>query len=185
MRRLDRLLFRDSRAWVCGQATGDVLEIAIGTALNLEHYPAGVRLTGIDMSAEMLALARTRVAESRRAARLEVGDAEHLAFPDASFDTVVCTFALCGIPDPRRAVAEMARVLRPGGTLLLADHVASTNPLLGAAQRVAELASVPLAGEHFRRRPLTLVRAAGFEIVRSQRFAAGIVERLAATPASR
>jgi ubiquinone/menaquinone biosynthesis C-methylase UbiE len=185
MRRLDRLLFRDSRAWVCGQATGDVLEVAIGTGLNLEHYPAGVRLTGVDVSTEMLARARTRVAESGRAVRLEIGDAERLAFADASFDAVVCTFSLCGIPNPRRAVAEMARVLRPGGLLLLADHVASTNPLLRAVQRLAEFASVPLAGEHFRRRPLALVRAAGFEIVRSERFAAGVVERLAATPAPR
>jgi hypothetical protein len=74
----------------------------------------------------------------------------------------------------------MVRVLRPGGTLLLADHVAAAHPALRAVQRIAELVSVPLGGEHFRRRPLELVRAAGLRVERHDRFAAGIVERFAA-----
>lgn len=180
MRVLDRVLFRDTRAWVCGQARGDVLEVAIGTGLNLEHYPAHVRLTGVDVSSEMLARARTRADELGRDVRLAVGDAEHLGFPDTAFDTVVCTFSLCGIPDPGRAVGEMARVLRPGGLLLLADHVASTNPLLRGVQRLTELATVPVAGEHFRRRQVEPVQAAGLRVERRERFAAGVVERLAA-----
>lgn len=180
MRFLDRTLFRDTRAWVCGQAAGDVLEVAVGTGLNLEHYPAGTRLAGIDLSPAMLALARARAVDLGRDVELRVGDAEHLDVGDAAVDTVVCTFSLCGIPDAERAVREMARVLRPGGRLLLADHVASTNPLLRGVQRLAELVSVPAAGEHFRRRPLPLVQAAGLVVERRERFAAGVVERLVA-----
>jgi len=121
MRLLDRVLFRDTREWLCRRATGDVLEIAVGTGLNLPHYPPAIRLVGIDLSMPMLAIAERRAAELGRTVQLRVGDAEDLDVPDGSADTVVCTFSLCGIPDHHRAVAEMARVLRPGGRLLLAE----------------------------------------------------------------
>ncbi len=177
---MDRVLFGDTRHWVCSQATGQVLEVAIGTGLNLRHYPDQITLTGIELSPAMLELARQRAHEQHRTVDLRTGDAETLEFPDSSFDTVVCTFSLCAIPDHRRAVTEMVRVLRPGGLLLLADHVVAPHPALRAVQRLVELASVPLGGEHFRRRPIELVRAADLIIERHDRFAAGLVERLAA-----
>ena len=160
-----------------------MVEVAIGTGLNLPHYPAAIRLVGIDHSAPMLAIAEQRAAELGvgAGADLRVGDAEALDVPDGSVDTVVCTFSLCGIPDPHRAVAEMARVLRPGGRLLLADHVASSYAVVRGVQRLAELVSVPAAGEHFRRRPLHEVEAAGLEVTHRERFALGIVERISAT----
>ncbi|RSD20896.1 class I SAM-dependent methyltransferase [Amycolatopsis eburnea] len=174
----DRRLFGDSRDWACGQAGGDVLEVAVGTGLNLPRYPAGVTLTGLDLSEGMLEVARTR--EPARPVTLRQGDAQALPFEDASFDTVVCTFGLCAIPDPATAVAEMARVLRPGGRLILADHVVSTSWPVRVAQWLLELASVPLAGEHFRRRPLRLVEAVGLAVERRERFKLGLVERLVA-----
>lgn len=177
---LDRMLFRDTRRWIGAQARGQVLEVAIGTGLNIGLYPSGVALTGIDLSPAMLAIARRRARELGRPVDLRCGNAETLQFPDASFDTVVCTFSLCGIPDYEQAVAEMVRVLRPGATLLLADHVAATHPALRAIQALTELVSVPLGGEHFRRRPIELVRSAGLRIECHDRFAAGIVERLTA-----
>jgi ubiquinone/menaquinone biosynthesis C-methylase UbiE len=180
MRFFDRVLFRDTRSWICEQVSGDVLEVAVGTGLNLEHYPSDVRLTGIELSQKMLAIARRRADDLDCHVELRVGDAEALDFPSATFDTVVCTFSLCAIPDHRKALAEMTRVLRPGGVLLLADHVASSLRVLRASQRVLELVTIPLGGEHFLRRPIEQVRAAGFQIERYDRFAAGVVERLAA-----
>ncbi len=180
MRYMDRTLFGDTRSWICRQARGEVLEVAIGTGLNLEHYPPDIALTGIELSPDMLAIARGRAADLDRHVELWVGDAEALDMPSATFDTVVCTFSLCAIPDHRKALAEMVRVLRPGGVLLLADHVASSVPVLRAAQRVLELVSIPLGGEHFLRRHIEQVRAAGLHIERHDRFTAGIVERLAA-----
>jgi ubiquinone/menaquinone biosynthesis C-methylase UbiE len=180
MRFLDRTLFGDTRSWICRQATGEVLEVAIGTGLNLEHYPPDVALTGIELSPAMLAIARRRADDLDRPVELRVGDAEALDIPSATFDTVVCTFSLCAIPDHRKALVEMARVLRPGGLLLLADHVASSVPVLRAGQRLLEVVTVPLGGEHFLRRPIEQVRAAGFRIEHHNRFTAGIVERLAA-----
>jgi ubiquinone/menaquinone biosynthesis C-methylase UbiE len=177
---MDRWLFRDTRSWTCGQATGEVLEVAIGTGLNLPHYPAEVALTGIELSPAMLDIARQRAGEFDRAVDLRIGDAEALEAPDSAFDTVVCTFSLCAIPDHRAALREMIRVLRPGGRLLLADHVAGSSAPLRAGQRLLELATVPIGGEHFLRRPIEHVRAAGLDIERHERFAQGIVERLSA-----
>src|SRR6266540_503301 len=179
MRFFDRVLFGDTRTWVCQQASGDVLEVAVGTGLNLGLYPDGARLTGVDLSPAMLQRARDRARRLGRTVDLREGDAHALAFPDASFDTVVCTFSLCGIPDQRQAIAEMRRVLRPGG-LLLADHVAGSAWPVRAVQWLLELVTVPLGGEHLRRRPIEQVRAQGFQLQRQDRFKLGIVERLAA-----
>lgn len=179
MLRAERL-FGDTRTWICAQATGEVLEVAVGTGLNLGLYPEPVAVIGMDLSPAMLDLARRRAAELGRAADLRVGDAQRLEFADASFDTVVCTFGLCAVPDDDGAVDEMVRVLRPGGLLLLADHVVSTSAPIRLLQAVAELYSVPAENEHFRRRPLRHVEAAGLDIERHDRFTKGIVERLAA-----
>lgn len=176
----DRRLFGDSRAWACGQAAGEVLEVAIGTGLNLPCYPAEVTLTGVDLSEGMLAIARDRARRLGHPVTLRAGDAEALPFAEASFDTVLCTFGLCAIPDPAAAVGEMVRVLRPGGRLILVDHVASSSRIVRGLQRLVELASVPLAGEHFRRRPLKLVEALGLPVQRRERFKLGLVERLVA-----
>jgi ubiquinone/menaquinone biosynthesis C-methylase UbiE len=132
MRFWDRVLdFAGGRRWVCSQAAGDVLEIGMGTGLNLPYYGDDVRLTGIGFSPTMLELARERAKGLGREPDVRLGDAQALDFSDESFDTVVCTLALCTIPDDRRAVAEARRVLRPGGRLLLLEHVRS--PLLPVA----------------------------------------------------
>jgi ubiquinone/menaquinone biosynthesis C-methylase UbiE len=176
----ERHWFGGGREWVCSRAQGDVLEVAVGTGLNLPLYPADARLTGVDLSPVMLAAARQRAAELGRVADLREGDAESLPFPDASFDTVVCTLSLCAIPDDRAAIAEMGRVLRPGGRLLLFDHVGSNWWPIWAVQRLLEVFTVRSAGEHQTRRPLPLVAAAGFQITQRQRLKAGTVERVEA-----
>ncbi|WP_328747215.1 class I SAM-dependent methyltransferase [Streptomyces sp. NBC_00285] len=180
MRFFDRVLFGDSRTRTCSQATGTVLEIAVGTGLNLPLYPADTRLTGIDWSPAMLDHACHRADQLQLTVELIEADAHALSFPDASFDTVVCTFSLCAIPDDRQAVAEMIRVLRPGGRLLLLDHVISSGWPTRILQRLLDLVTVPLGGEHLCRRPLVHVRAAGLEIEERDRSKLGIVERVAA-----
>jgi ubiquinone/menaquinone biosynthesis C-methylase UbiE len=176
----DRHLFGDSRTWACGQATGNVLEVAVGTGLNLEAYPDDINLTGIDWSDAMLDIARDRSSQLGRTATLQQADAHELPFDDASFDTVVCTFGLCAIPVHTRAITEMIRVLRPGGRLILVDHIESTSRVVRAVQRFLEIFTVPLGGEHFLRRPMNQVRAAGLEIDKVDRFKLGLVERLVA-----
>src|SRR5215216_3745982 len=123
---MERFLLGDGRQWLCSQATGEVLEVAVGTGRNFPFYPRGIRLTGIEISPAMLGIARQRATALGRDVDLRLGDAEAPDLPQAAFDTVVCTLSLCGIPDERRAVGEMTRALRPGGRLLLLDHVAGS-----------------------------------------------------------
>jgi ubiquinone/menaquinone biosynthesis C-methylase UbiE len=179
----DRHFARNSRDWICGRATGDVLEVAIGTGLNLRHYPAGVRLSGLEWSAAMLAEARKKAEALGLVVDLRQGDARALPYGGEQFDSVVCTYSLCAIPDDKKAVAEMVRVLRPGGLLLLADHVASTNWAVRAFQAVAQVVTRPMAGEYLARRPIRHVEALGLSIVEQERFQLGIIERFAAKKA--
>ena len=176
----ERGLLADGREWACRQASGDVLEVAIGTGRNLPFYLPDVRLTGVEFSPAMLEIARERASAVGREVDLRLGDAQALDLPDAAFDTVLCTLSLCAIPDERRAIAEMKRVLRPGGRLMLVDHVAGSPAWVRAIQWLIELITIPLGGEHFRRRPLRVVQAAGFVVEFSQRSKLGIVERVLA-----
>ena len=176
----ERLLFADGRKWVCRQAQGEVLELAAGTARNLPYYPAEIALTGIELSPRMLEIGQQRARELGRDADQRIGDAQALDFPEASFDTVVCTLGLCTIPDPRRAVAEARRVLRPGGRILLLEHVRSSSLPIRLLQRLLEPLAVRFAADHLTREPLDYLAAEGFAIEQLERSKWGIVERVRA-----
>jgi ubiquinone/menaquinone biosynthesis C-methylase UbiE len=180
MARFERVLFSGNRQWACSQAVGDVLEIAAGTARNLDHYPAGINLTGVELSPEMAELGRRRAAELGREIDMRVGDAEALEFGDESFDTVVCTYGLCTIPDHRAAVREAKRVLRPGGRILLAEHVRSPNVIVRAIQRLIDPLAHRFGGDHLLREPLEPLADEGFEVDELKRSKAGFVELVAA-----
>ena len=180
MRFFERFILGDARRWACARAEGDVLELAVGTGLNLAHFPPDVRLTGIEFSPAMLELAKRRAAELGREVDLRPGDAEQLEFDDSSFDTVVCTYALCTIPDDRRAVREAKRVLRPGGMLFLTEHVRSPRPAVRGGQSLLAPLMLRFKADHLLREPLDHVRAEGFAVEGLLRSRLGIVERLAA-----
>jgi ubiquinone/menaquinone biosynthesis C-methylase UbiE len=176
----ERVLFGDGRQWVCSQATGDVLELAAGTARNLPFYPPDVRITAVELSPEMLSIGRRRAEALGRDADLRLGDVQALEFPDGSFDTVVCTLGLCTIPDDRKAAAEARRVLRPGGRLLLLEHVRSPSLPVRAIQRLLDPLSVRFQADHLLRDPLDYLSAEGFDVERMERSKWGIVERVRA-----
>lgn len=177
---IERWLFgSEHRGWACSRAAGSTLEVAIGTGLNLPNYPPGVRLTGIDITREMLARARDRAATLGIPVSLSEGDAQALPFPDGTFDTVLSTYSMCSVPDEEQAILEMKRVLRPGGRLILVDHVRSSVAPIYWVQRLMELAPSKSEGE-LTRRPLKHVLAAGLSIETSNRSRAGIIERLVA-----
>jgi ubiquinone/menaquinone biosynthesis C-methylase UbiE len=177
---LERVLIGAGREWVCSRALGEVLEIGVGTGRNLYFYPTEVHLTGVELSPKMLEIARRRARESGIEADLRVGDAQHLPFPDASFDTVVATLALCTIPDDRRAVIEAARVLRPGGRLLLLEHVRSPLLPVRVLQSILNPLFVLLGKDHLLREPLWHLESLGLVVEHLERSKLGIVERLVA-----
>jgi ubiquinone/menaquinone biosynthesis C-methylase UbiE len=176
----ERIFFGGGRAWVCAQAQGDVLEIAIGTGRNLPYYPRDVHLAGIDVSPAMLEIARKRAAESARVVDLRVADAQALPFPDGSFDVVVSTLSLCTIPDERRAIVEARRVLRPGGRLLWLEHVRSPLGPVRVIERLLEPLAVRFQADHLLREPLDSLQTAGWQIEQLERARWGVVERGAA-----
>jgi phosphatidylethanolamine/phosphatidyl-N-methylethanolamine N-methyltransferase len=114
-----------------------ILEVGVGTGLSLPHFRPDSRVTGIDVSAEMLAKARRR-AERLRLAHVEglhMMDAEKLEFSDDSFDAVLALYVASVVPDPTRFAAEMRRVCIPGGTIVVVNHFTSENPLVRSFER--------------------------------------------------
>jgi phosphatidylethanolamine/phosphatidyl-N-methylethanolamine N-methyltransferase len=122
-----------------------ILEVGVGTGLSLPHFRADARVTGIDVSAEMLAKARQRV-ERRKLNQVEAlleMDAEKMSFSDSSFDAVLALYVASVVPNPARFAAEIRRVCIPGGTIVVVNHFMSENPAL----RFIEKRLAPLAGK--------------------------------------
>ncbi len=155
------------RAKVVPLARGEVLELGVGGGLNLAYYDAGQasRVRGIDPSVGLRARALAAPRPEGLAVEIEEGEAEALPFEEASFDTVVCTFTLCSVRDPAKALAEARRVLKPGGTLLYSEHGRAPDPGVARWQGRIEPVWKRLAGGcHLTRAPTDLVREAGFDL---------------------
>jgi ubiquinone/menaquinone biosynthesis C-methylase UbiE len=133
--RSERRGMRDRRASVLAGAFGRTLEIGAGTGLNVEHYPDAVEELVLTEPVDAMAVRLTRRAEKLGPRdRVLAASAEELPFADDSFDTVVSTMVFCTVEDPERAVAEVRRVLKPGGQLLFIEHVRSDSPRLARWQ---------------------------------------------------
>ena len=125
-------LLQEGRLRAAAHATargGEVLEVGVGTGLALPLYGPGVKITGIDFSAEMLARAEEKVRERQM-------DAQALDFPDASFDTVSAMHVLSVVPDAEKALSEIARVCRPSAHVLITNHFAAEKGALKLAERL-------------------------------------------------
>lgn len=156
------------------QASGKVLELAVGTGKNLPYYPGTCHVTGIDFSTAMLKIARKRVKKLNRHVTFLIMDAEALAFRDRSFDTVVSSLDLCTFVDPEAALREMDRVCRKEGHILFLEHGRSSQKWLSRLQdRTADCYAKRL-GCHWNREPLNLIQQAGLKIVYDQRIFFGI-----------
>jgi ubiquinone/menaquinone biosynthesis C-methylase UbiE len=149
-------------------ASGRVLELGAGGGANLGLYDRSrvESVTGVDPSEGLIALAEARMAPADRGFfHIEKGVAESLPFPDSSFDTVVSTFTLCSVADPRQVLDEARRVLKPGGRLLFLEHGLSPDADVERWQRRIEPFWKPIAGGCHLTRPVTeSVTGAGFEV---------------------
>lgn len=131
----ERAGMRERRRRILARAEGSVVEIGAGTGLNLAHYPTALsRLVLVEPEKNMAARLRRRLEGTQRPAEVVLAPAEALPFDDDSFDTAVSTMVLCTVEDPALALAEISRVLRPGGTLLFIEHVRSDDPRLARWQ---------------------------------------------------
>ncbi|HEX6589757.1 MAG TPA: methyltransferase domain-containing protein [Longimicrobiales bacterium] len=143
---------------------GAGLEIGAGSGASTTARVGGARVVGTDLSPQMLARARARGARHP----LVAADVQALPFRDGAFDWVVASLLFCEVPDPPRGLAEVHRVLRPGGSLHLLEHV-RPDGMLGALASAATRVTAPLFGEHFDRRTVDDVARAGFAIERLER----------------
>ena len=151
------------RAKILPLATGRVLEIGVGTGMNFAHYGDIDALCGIEPDPHMLRRARAKAEALGLRIDLEQAGAESLPYPEASFDTVVMTWVLCTIPEPERALAEVHRVLRPGGRLLYAEHTRSKGVRAAALQdKLTPLWKRIGGGCHLNRDSVGMIREAGF-----------------------
>src|SRR5690242_2911700 len=129
---------RRAAAAAAREAGGRILEIGVGTGLSFDDYDATTEITGIDMSEPMIARARERLASGRYpfVTELAVMDAAAMTFADASFDCVVGQFVITLVEDPERVLSECARVVRPGGQIILVNHLYSEKGLAAAVERM-------------------------------------------------
>jgi ubiquinone/menaquinone biosynthesis C-methylase UbiE len=148
-----------ARLWAEVPTTGHGLEVGYGTGANAAFHPAGANLVGTDVSPEMLDRARARHA----AATLAAADVQALPFADRTFDWAAETLVFCEVPDPAAGLAELRRVLVPGGRLFMLEHVRPAGALGHLATAATRLAA-PLIGEHYDRDTEATVREAGFAI---------------------
>ncbi len=164
------------------RASGNVLEIAVGTGKNLRYYSKTCQITAIDLSPAMLEIARKRANHLGLNITFMIMDAEALAFPDQSFDTVVSSLTLCTFPDPVAALREMARVCRVDGRILLIEHGRSDHEWLGRWQDRRADRHAEKLGCCWNREPLDFVHHAGLKPVSTRRCFFGIFHVLEATP---
>ncbi|KIX13117.1 class I SAM-dependent methyltransferase [Dethiosulfatarculus sandiegensis] len=159
-----------------------VLEAGVGTGKNLPYYHRGLSYTGIDLSPAMLARARERANRGKNPVRLAEMDIQNLALPDNYFDTVFATFVFCSVPDPVAGLKELKRVCKPGGQLLLLEHVRPKGNLQGRIFDLLNPLSVYFLKENINRRTLENLRKAGWSIERITDLSSEVVYFFQARP---
>ncbi|OYT70958.1 MAG: hypothetical protein CFK52_09590 [Chloracidobacterium sp. CP2_5A] len=183
MRPLERRIFAARRRRLIPLATGDVLEVGGGTGANLPFYRGVRSLTFTDPDPAMLRIAQSKPRPTDLPVTFRAAAAEALPFPDAGFDTVVVTLVLCSVASPARALAEIRRVLRPGGALLALEHIRPPGLLGYVADALTPLQKRLAAGCHLNRATRRAVAEAGFVIERETLSALDIVAEIEATTA--
>ncbi len=128
-----------------------ILEVGVGTGKNFSYYPPDVIITAIDFSDRMLKHAKDRTSAQKMKTRLHQMDIQNLDFADNTFDTVVASFVFCSVPDPVRGLREVHRVCKPGGQIILLEHVLSANPILGWLMNLANPLAVRMRGANINR----------------------------------
>ncbi len=180
----NRLFTGPLRKRAFADARGRVLDVACGAGTNFRYLPSTAQLVGVDVSAEMVESARAELDRLRRGGTVYRMDAQDLAFPDDSFDTVISALSTCTFPDPVAALSEMARVCRPAGRVLLFEHGRSDVELLGRFQDWRADAHYERHGCRWTQDPLAHFEGTALTVRESEEFFQGMVTIIEARPAT-
>ncbi len=166
-----KLLFSEWRQQIFPELKGKVLEIGVGTGKNFKYYSKEARVTGIDFSSGMLNKAIKESNRLKKDYSLLIMDAHKLGFEDNSFDNVVCTFFLCSVTNPVKALKEMRRVCKPEGRIVMMEHVLSKGGLIAFLQHLHNPFSRFLFGFNVNRDTVSNIRMAGLEVIKEKNLA--------------
>jgi len=167
--------YRKWRELLWGKVEGiHILEVGVGTGKNFSYYPPDAVITAIDFSEKMLKRAKDRAIKQKVKAHLQQMDVQHLEFEDNTFDTVVASLVFCSVPDPVRGLREVHRVCKPGGPIILLEHVLSANPILGWLMNLVNPLAVRMRGANINRRTVENVLRGGLRVEQVTDLFAGI-----------
>jgi len=157
-----------------------ILEVGVGTGKNFPYYPADVEVAAIDFSGRMLERARDKAGRQNLNVRLLQMDVQNLEFKDNTFDSVVTSFVFCSVPDPVRGLLEIERVCKPGGKVVMLEHVLSANRVLGWLMNMLNPLVVRMMGANINRRTVENVGKSGLVVEQVTDLAAGIFKLIEA-----
>ena len=178
---MEGLFFKNWRKKLWAKVDGyHILEVGVGTGKNFEYYPAGARITAIDFSQEMLKQAAHKKNRKNIPVELNLMDVQSLYFADNSFDTVIGSFVFCSVPLPLKGLKELYRVCKPGGQVLLLEHVLSSKPVIARVMNFVNPVIVALVGANINRNTVKNVKACGFASVRVDERSGDIIKLIEA-----
>jgi ubiquinone/menaquinone biosynthesis C-methylase UbiE len=157
-----------------------ILEVGVGTGKNFPYYPAHADITAIDFSEKMVKRAKDKANRQRMKIHLRQMDVQNLEFEDNTFDSVVASFVFCSVPDPIRGLMEIERVCKPGGKVVLLEHVLSTNPVLSWLMNIANPLVVRVVGANINRKTVDNVAKSNLIMEQVTDLAAGIFKLIEA-----
>jgi len=178
---MEGLVFKSWRKRLWAKVEGQhILEVGVGTGKNFDYYPKDARVTAIDFSPAMLEQASVNRARKMVSVELAEMDVQALCYADNSFDTVVATCVFCSVPAPLKGLRELHRVCKPGGQVLLLEHVLSSRPLIAKLMNFINPLVVGLVGANINRNTVKNVKAAGFNSVRIDEHSGDIIKLIEA-----
>lgn len=178
---MEGLVFKNWRKKLWSKVSGyHILEVGVGTGKNYDYYPANTRITAIDFSQKMLKQAAHNKVRKNISVELNWMDVESLCFADNSFDTVIGSFVFCSVPLPLKGLKELYRVCKPGGQVLLLEHVLSSKPVLAKLMNFINPVIVALVGANINRNTVKNVKACGFASVRVDERSGDIIKLIEA-----
>jgi phosphatidylethanolamine/phosphatidyl-N-methylethanolamine N-methyltransferase len=178
---MEGLFFRSWRKKLWESAEGPhILEVGVGTGKNFDYYPAGARITAIDFSPKMLEQARHKKHRKQTDVELELMDVQSLHYASNSFDTVIGSFVFCSVPAPMKGLKELHRVCKPGGRVLLLEHVISSRTVLAGVMNLLNPLVVSMVGANINRNTVKNVQACGFRNVRVDERSSDIIKLIEA-----